>query len=282
MNQKTIGKLLAASALALAVSGAQAALIETWDYTLTLEWVTSATVFAPGNIVPGVNMAKYPGGTTNEKDLISWGNRDAVEYWKINSPGDNRSALEIGPSLVTGTINLNSGSVAANMFTHYNSPVYEVYPTLQQAQLAVTIDLALPNSATVFKLTETFQVYFVETPNTGLQCEWGLCDNDIFAILAVSPTLDNFSRSFNVDGIEYTFSYFETTPNLNPLSVAACNEAKVPGGLACYGFTTPESASTQVHFAFSITAVPEPETYAMLLAGLGMVGIVARRRRNTI
>jgi len=28
------------------------------------------------------------------------------------------------------------------------------------------------------------------------------------------------------------------------------------------------------------TAVPEPETYAMLLAGLGMMGFVARRRKN--
>ena len=28
------------------------------------------------------------------------------------------------------------------------------------------------------------------------------------------------------------------------------------------------------------TAVPEPETYAMLLAGLGMMGVVARRRRQ--
>ena len=29
----------------------------------------------------------------------------------------------------------------------------------------------------------------------------------------------------------------------------------------------------------SVTAVPEPETYALLLAGLGVVGFVARRRR---
>ncbi|MDR1854328.1 MAG: FxDxF family PEP-CTERM protein [Azoarcus sp.] len=34
----------------------------------------------------------------------------------------------------------------------------------------------------------------------------------------------------------------------------------------------------------TITAVPvpEPETYAMLLAGLGIVGMVARRRRNRV
>jgi hypothetical protein len=28
-----------------------------------------------------------------------------------------------------------------------------------------------------------------------------------------------------------------------------------------------------------ISAVPEPETYAMLLAGLGLIGTIARRRR---
>jgi hypothetical protein len=32
---------------------------------------------------------------------------------------------------------------------------------------------------------------------------------------------------------------------------------------------------------YSVTAVPEPESYAMLLAGLGIVGMMARRRRPT-
>lgn len=32
--------------------------------------------------------------------------------------------------------------------------------------------------------------------------------------------------------------------------------------------------------ATAVTAVPEPETYAMLLAGLGMMGVVGRRRRK--
>lgn len=33
------------------------------------------------------------------------------------------------------------------------------------------------------------------------------------------------------------------------------------------------------HFNFT-TAVPEPETYALLMAGLGLINIVARRRKN--
>jgi subtilisin family serine protease len=32
--------------------------------------------------------------------------------------------------------------------------------------------------------------------------------------------------------------------------------------------------------SYTVTAVPEPETYAMLLAGLGLVGAMARRRRK--
>ncbi|HEX5345046.1 MAG TPA: FxDxF family PEP-CTERM protein [Duganella sp.] len=35
-----------------------------------------------------------------------------------------------------------------------------------------------------------------------------------------------------------------------------------------------------IGYDLSISAVPEPETYGMLLAGLGLIGVAARRRRS--
>ena len=39
-------------------------------------------------------------------------------------------------------------------------------------------------------------------------------------------------------------------------------------------------AGAGYHGTITVTAVPEPETYAMLLAGLGLMGGIARRRNN--
>jgi len=33
---------------------------------------------------------------------------------------------------------------------------------------------------------------------------------------------------------------------------------------------------------FTVNAIPEPETYAMMLAGLGLMGFVARRRKQKV
>lgn len=40
------------------------------------------------------------------------------------------------------------------------------------------------------------------------------------------------------------------------------------------------SAFTSESFGFTVSAVPEPETYGMMLAGLGLIGFVARRRKG--
>ena len=42
------------------------------------------------------------------------------------------------------------------------------------------------------------------------------------------------------------------------------------------------AGSNLIGAQYGVTAVPEPETFAMLLAGLGLVGVTARRRNKTI
>lgn len=48
---------------------------------------------------------------------------------------------------------------------------------------------------------------------------------------------------------------------------------------AVLGFA-PSTAAYSINSAATAVPVPEPETYAMLLAGLGVVGFVARRRKS--
>lgn len=44
-----------------------------------------------------------------------------------------------------------------------------------------------------------------------------------------------------------------------------------------YGFDHDMSLG---HYAMAVAVIPEPETYVMLLAGLGLVGLVARRKKQ--
>lgn len=49
---------------------------------------------------------------------------------------------------------------------------------------------------------------------------------------------------------------------------------------AFLGLQADDIAGAQFRYGAAVVAVPEPETYAMLLAGLGLLGFVARRRRQ--
>jgi hypothetical protein len=77
----------------------------------------------------------------------------------------------------------------------------------------------------------------------------------------------------NVDNGPYTFR-FEVTANSfysTPMgSHVGAGYADASGAGKSYGITS------------VIAPIPEPEIYAMLLVGLGLVGFVARRRRQTL
>jgi hypothetical protein len=88
------------------------------------------------------------------------------------------------------------------------------------------------------------------------------------------------------DGV-LTTGAVHTTSSTNASVIAAANtmidNAKHgAAGATQYSFNLYTNASNQDYLVAtmgSVTPVPEPETYAMLLAGLGLIGFTATRRR---
>lgn len=86
-------------------------------------------------------------------------------------------------------------------------------------------------------------------------------------------SLDAAAGSFQILGNDATSSQVATLANSFMATAASYN------GPALYSLTRLTSANLQdLVTASAVNAVPEPETYALLLGGLGIIGMVARRR----
>ncbi|MDR2880779.1 MAG: THxN family PEP-CTERM protein [Azoarcus sp.] len=274
MKKGTISKLVAASVLACAASASQAALVDVWNYSVDMAWVTSATQFSSST---NPNSDPFRSST-----VLSWGYKNGLGGYEAPIGSDarfNRSSLVITHPNGTGAISSNDSVEMVNMFRHTNNAIDGSFAALTETTLRVSVDLTPQGSSVpVETLTKDFKIFFWETPNVGGTCGWGNCDNDLFAFVVMPEIFDVFTYG----GYSYTFNYFQTSgPNaITQFSADVCGQ--ISGGkltTSCYGFQTAESARTSLQFGFSITAVPEPETYAMMLAGLAMVGTVVRRRK---
>ena len=100
-------------------------------------------------------------------------------------------------------------------------------------------------------------------------------------VSVLSPTEVEFS--FNNDTLGITLSMLH-------LTLASAPIATGPGTIAISGFNNTNDYSffeiapgtvytNNITGGFITAAIPEPETYAMLLAGLGLLGWQARRRK---
>ena len=118
----------------------------------------------------------------------------------------------------------------------------------------------------------------------------GVADNPLLP--SIFHYTANFSAPWYVQaGTEYWFSVANTAPGWNwalaengaTIGSEIFNAHNSTGGIALDG--GPHAGPwNDVHtdFAFRIQAIPEPETYAMLLAGLGLMVFIARRRRQFV
>lgn len=87
-----------------------------------------------------------------------------------------------------------------------------------------------------------------------------------------SGSLDASSGSFHVLGNDAASAQVATLANSFMASAASYN------GPALYTLTRLTNANLQDLVTAVANPVPEPESYAMLLAGLGAIGLLARRR----
>jgi hypothetical protein len=126
-----------------------------------------------------------------------------------------------------------------------------------------------PSSAGTYTWTMNFQIGAGYAANTASFSGHFGADNSAIAYL-------NGVQIGSTNGFDaLSFSSFSAASGLfaqgnNVFTVVVTNDA--------YGAGNP--TGLRVEFDQSnITAVPEPETYAMMLAGLGLLGVAARRRK---
>jgi hypothetical protein len=148
-----------------------------------------------------------------------------------------------------------------------------------------------------FFVAET-EYYYTATPGTGAPAALGVDPVDVIApaqtihaqsytlpknttadfgpntlsgspvTLLSSTSLPVLSQFYGLGTFEYDFDTFNM--------ISASN----PGYINLGGVSTTVSAQLLTEYTYTPPQVPEPETYAMLVAGLGVIGLVARRRRQ--
>jgi hypothetical protein len=94
-----------------------------------------------------------------------------------------------------------------------------------------------------------------------------------------SPTTDgvyNFTDNFYSLSANFTGTTFDFTNNTGSIaSIFAQHVVIFDNIYLLYG-----AQNRSLAFNSNVSAVPEPETYAMMLAGLGLLGFVARRKKK--
>jgi hypothetical protein len=93
---------------------------------------------------------------------------------------------------------------------------------------------------------------------------------------AGSEVFDPSAAAFLVDGVNGDRTPQNSVVAFNFAELAAFNGLETAAG---YIFNSQLAADSAVYrISFDVTPVPEPQTYAMLLAGLGLIGAMTRRR----
>lgn len=260
-------KLIAAAAL-LAVTGAANAAIDNgaggngelfftaWDGASSYSFDLNTTIDAFQSSVSAVGAGTYVNATLDAlfTTYLSTANLSSL-VWNIVA------ADSLGANRIVSTYSSLPATAVANDQTRNASVATRSFITAVNSGIAAQGGV---NSA----------VFAANTPgyaNNTTGIRWG-------ANIGGSPAF-----SINTTGTVANNSYASGL-NMVRADAAASGVASstftpyADGGFAVRAYL--DTATGTVAISGFTTPVPEPETYAMLLAGLGLMGAIARRRRN--
>lgn len=307
---------VAAVALALStMSGAQAAMLNLTGYIGNANVFSFTDFGAPSADVEGailaggnVTLSSY---STNLKNVDAYGQYSLIAGGSLTYTGGN---IFNGDVYVGGTVTYNSGGAENPLdagYTTYTSstgtaPVdtskLAAGLTRTSAELAaITPTAASTQDGTGIYITGTKSAVEVIT----IQAEWmgkstwyDLSNMAKDATLIVNvigdsatitggyQAFDNYNVLFNfVNATDLNIATGANISILAPTAVVEGGSGVIEGTVVVKSWDSSVQINTGNAFVATdvaglVTAIPEPETYAMLLSGLGLMGLVGRRRRK--
>jgi choice-of-anchor A domain-containing protein len=207
----------------------------------------------------------------------------------------------VGGSTTTSSVNLNTATRTTTSPVSFASTSAQLKNTSTSlAKVASTGSSSVAYGGMTLKGgTGSVQVFDLTSAALGSVSNFNFSNlhtNDTL-ILNISGTNVNLSGGygdFKKYNVLYNF-YEAQTITLNgvglygsilaPLATLAGGNGQINGNVVVGNWASNIQVNTNHYFnatnvAGYVSAVPEPETYAMLLAGLGLVGFMARRRKS--
>lgn len=248
--------MLAAAMAAVLAAPASAAVV---DFTnIKGEWFDVVSLGGPA--------VEYTGNGTSSAS-VRWGTDTGY-----GRSGYDFESLAIPQLLVAPPGGSATSSIAT--FRHLNNPI-NAGTSISSIKLKFTTDV-LVDSNPFGTVTFVYSFSHDETSNGDDPCAYGGANNVGVNINGcadrVTVNFNSQSDFFTIDGYEYAMDVVGFlvggNPALNFLTVEReTNTAELRGRLVLYS---------------EADAVPEPATWAMFIAGFGLVGAAARRRQTTL